>query len=489
MNTDQLFTTACSPESIGIPSSAILRFIERIDEDRTCMHGFLFLRYAKIAAEGYWKPYTEESMHRMYSVSKSFVSLAIGLMIDEGKIKLSDKVIDFFPDKLPNDIHRYLAQATIRDLLMMSTPHSRNSYGRYDDDWAATFFNLEPSHPPGTIFSYDTAATVVLNTIVERISGVPFLEYMRSGLLDPIGFTKEAWCIKTPEGSSWGGSGVICKLRDMTKLAYVCLNKGKWGDQQLISEDYIKAATSKQIDNSLGGNHGYGYQIWREKENGFSFRGMGSQLALCFPDKDFIFTCISDTQGTGPTGTGITDIFREEVLCNLSDGPLKEDPETNKLLKQKIENLEILPQYGNLTSTCTGMVNGVWYRMNENPMAISRMRFTLNGTEGVWEYENASGLKQLAFGIGKTVSGFFPQANYFGEKIGTIPGKPYKCLASAAWVEEYKLNMLVYITDIYLGALRITFSFKGNDISVLMTKTAEWFLDEYQGFAGGTAII
>ena len=321
MLTNELFSQANSPESVGIPSKAILRFLEGIDRDRTCMHGFLLLRHGLVASEGYWSPYHKDSIHRMYSVSKSFVSLAVGLLIDQGKLSLTDKVAKFFPDKVPENLHRYLVDATVRDLLMMATPHSRNSYCRYDKDWADTFFKMEPSHPAGTIFSYDTAATVVLNTIVERISGVPFLEYMRPKLLDPIGFTKEARCIKTPEGTSWGGSGVLCKLQDMAKLAYVCLNKGRWGDKQLISEEYIQEATSKQIDNSLGGHPGYGYQIWREKNNGFSFRGMGSQLAYCYPDKDFIFTCISDTQGAGATGAGIQELF-EILYEEIADHPL-----------------------------------------------------------------------------------------------------------------------------------------------------------------------
>lgn len=487
METNDLFLPAKSPESVGIPSKAVLRFIEGIDRDRICMHGFLLLRHGLIAAEGYWSPYTKDSIHRMYSVSKSFVSLAVGLMIDEGRLSLTDQVAKFFPDKVPENIHKYTADTTIRDLLMMATPNSRNSYGRYDKDWAATFFTMQPSHPPGTVFSYDTAATVVLNTIVERISGMTFLEYMRPKLLDPIGFTKEARCIKTPEGTSWGGSGVLCKLRDMAKLAYVCLNEGRWGNLQLISQEYINAAVSKQIDNSIDGRTGYGYQIWREKNNGFSFRGMGSQLAFCYPDRDFIFACISDTQGAGPTGAGIQELF-DELYEQISDQPLPEDPVLFAALKEKKLGLKILPQEGRFYSSMMNEVNGIWYEMNENPMGITRMRLSMDNQEGVWEYENATGQKKLRFGIGKTMEGPFPQTNYYMDRIGVESGKPYNCLASAAWVEEHKLNMLVYITDIYLGTLKISFAFKGNEISVFMTKVAEWFLDEYQGFAGGTAV-
>ncbi|MCU6712704.1 beta-lactamase family protein [Paenibacillus sp. J5C_2022] len=449
------------------------------------MHGFLVLRQGQIASEGYWAPYTEDSMHRMYSVSKSFVSLAVGLMIDEGKLRLDDRVARYFDDLIPEDLHSYLADSTVRDLLMMSTAHSYTSYTRTDANFAKTFFLKKPSHPPGTVFSYDTAATVILNAIVERISGVPFLEYMRDRLLNPVGFTKEAWCIRTPEGTSWGGSGVICKLKDMAKLAYVCLNKGSWNGVQLISEDYIRAATSKQIDNSLAGNYGYGYQIWMEQDNGFSFRGMGSQLALCYPERDLLFACISDTQGQANGEAAIRAAFREEIWAHIRDSPLPEDTATYAKLQNCIGNLGILPQLGERSSSFTQKIHDQWYILEDNPMEISRMRFKFYGDEGVWEYSNASGAHTLAFGVGKNVGGPFPQNNYFGNQIGFIPGSHYQCLASAAWVEEHKLNMLVYVTDIYLGRFSASFAFEDNRISVHMIKAAEWFLDEYQGFAGG----
>jgi hypothetical protein len=116
------------------------------------------------------------------------------------------------------------------------------------------------------------------------------------------------------------------------------------------------------------------------------------------------------------------------------------------------------------------------------------MRFSFLGDEGIWEYENASGDHRLRFGIGKMVQGPFPQKNYFGDKIGTISGQCYECLSSAAWVEDHKLNMLVYITDIHLGSLKMTVSFKENEVTLYMTKAAEWFLDEFEGVASGHCV-
>ncbi|MCE7981510.1 MAG: class C beta-lactamase-related serine hydrolase [Caldilinea sp. CFX5] len=484
MGNETLFTPALSPESVGIPSRAILNFLQRIDAERICMHGFLLVRRNQIAAEGYWSPWSAERKHRMYSISKSFVALAVGLMIDEGRLTLEDRVANYFPDKVPATLHPWLAAATVRDLLIMATPHSTTSYTRTDPDWVWTFFNKVPSHPPGTIFAYDTAATVVLNAIVEQLAGKPFLDYMRPRFLDRIGFSADAWCVRRPEGGSWGGSGVICTLRDMAKVALACMNGGLWGEERVLPTDYVRAATARQIDNSLGGNDGYGYQIWCEKENGFSFRGMGSQFAICFPEQDFLFACIADTQGA-PAGSAIPTVMWEELFPHLSATPLPADPTAQAALTAKIERLAVLPLPGNSDAPVAATVNGGWYGLEENPMGITRMRLSFNGDEGVWAYTNDQGDNMLHFGIGRMVAGKFPQRNYFGEQIGVVPGIEYDCLASAAWVDEQTLNLEVSITDSYLGGLRISFAFKGDEIGIFMTKQAEWFLDEYSGFAGG----
>ncbi|NLO36458.1 MAG: serine hydrolase [Clostridiaceae bacterium] len=483
-----MFQPASSPESVGLPSAAVRRFLERIDRNRICLHGFLLVRHNHVASEGYWAPFTPDRLHRMYSVSKSFVSLAIGSLIGEGRLRLEDRVASFFPDKVPPDLHPWLAEATVRDLLMMATPHSENAYTRHDPDWAWCFFNKQPSHPAGTIFAYDTAATVVLNTIVERISRVPYLEYLRPRLLDPIGFSRDAWCVQTPEGSSWGGSGVQCTLRDLAKVALVCQNGGRWDDQQLLPADYVREATGCQIDNSIGGNAGYGYQIWREKENGFSFRGMGSQLAICFPEQDFIFTCIADTQGAGSTGQGIYDAMREELLAHLSPAALPEEPEDLAQLRQKVASLEVLPQSGDSRSAWTDRVDGRWYALDDNPMGITRTRLSFSSDSVLWSYTNAQGDKTLRLGLGRCLAGVFPQLGYFGKQIGVPISRGYDCLASAAWVEPHKLNLLVYITDDYFGTLKVSMAYQGDQIAGYMTKVAEWFLDEYQGFAGGRLV-
>src|SRR5690625_7731359 len=99
---------------------------------------------------------------------------------------------------------------------MMASPHDGTTYTQHDQDWAATFFHKKPSHPPGTVFSYDTSATVILNTIVEKLSGMTFLEYMSDKLLYLVGFYKYVLCIYISYGTFWGDIDIFLLLYDMS---------------------------------------------------------------------------------------------------------------------------------------------------------------------------------------------------------------------------------------------------------------------------------
>jgi len=479
-----------TPESIGLPSSAVLRFIERLEKKQLCMHSFIMLRHGKIAAEGYYPPFHKDKFHRMYSISKTFVAVAVGLMADEGLISLDDKIADYFTEMLPENVHPYIAAMTIRDLLMMATPFDNDTYNQHDENWVWTFFNTPPTHPPGTIFSYNTAATVTLTALVEKLTGMNFLDYMRPRLLDVIGFSKDAWCIKRPEGGSWGGSGVLCTPRDLAKFALVLLNKGKWGDRQLVSEQYVTEAVSRQIDNSVNSKYpelcfGYGYQIWRTRNSGFALLGMGSQYAVCLPDKDFILVTTCDSQSFDTGYCDVLDSLWEEIYPFLNNETLPDNPVDYKKLTDKISKLEMPPVNGKLTSPVAEAVSGIKYRLNPNPMGISHVRFTFEGKAGRMEYKNATGEHCINFGFGSYIEGKFPEKHYYGEQIGKQSGSCYDCVASAAWADERTLIIHVYIVDIYCGTLKINVTFKENEISLLMMKVAEWFLDEYHGFAGG----
>lgn len=481
MNEKKPLLTAI-PEEVGIPSSAVHRFINRLENKQICMHSFMLIRNGKIAAEGYWSPFNKERKHRMYSISKSFVSVAIGFMEDEGLLSLEDKVISFFPDKLPEEgVHPYIEKMKIRDLLRMATAHEKTTYKQMDiDDWVKTFFIVPPSHLPGHIFSYDTSATFTLTAIVERLSGMSILDYLRPRLLDPIGFSEDAYYIKSPLGTSQGGSGLICTSRDLAKFALTCVQAGKYEGRQLIPARYIKAATSRQIDTrvstaSIEDQQGYGYQFWLTRNNGFACLGMGGQMAVCLPEKDFILITTADTQSNPNSQNIMFDALWDEIYPFISDDPLPLNTDEYNQLCDKISSLNIQSVEGAKASSSAQKFSGNTYKLSENDMGILNVRFDFNGEEGLFEYENKEGRHKLSFGLGKHIMQKFPVNNY-------------ECISSAAWVDENSLVLYTYIIDDYFATLKINVTFDEDTVTILMRKSAELFLNEYSGFASGIKI-
>lgn len=252
-----------------------------------------------------------------------------------------------------------------------------------------------------------------------------------------------------------------------------------------------KVATTRQIDNdpestNYPWNHGYGYQIWIMDDGAFAFRVMGSQLAMCFPKQDFLFVCTGDTQGNMQAERMIYETLWNEIVAKLTD-VMPADPKAYSSLVERCSSLSLVPISGQSQSKILESINGVTYILRENPMQISQLTVNINGDEGVLSYTNPRGDKKLYFGIKKYVECGFPETHYFGDTINKPSGKMYKSTNCAAWTGENKLVIRSFIIDDHLGNLTITLSFKGDQIGAYMHKTAEFFLDEYEGFAGGYA--
>src|SRR5574344_1672925 len=121
-----------TPESQGVPSEAILKFIDGCEKtfdagDLGAMHGFVIVRHGKVIAEGSWKPFdTLNETHMLYSHSKSFTSTAIGFLVDDGKLDLDERVADIFPEDLPEHPADGICEIRVRELLTMNVGSDLN---------------------------------------------------------------------------------------------------------------------------------------------------------------------------------------------------------------------------------------------------------------------------------------------------------------------------------------------------------------------------
>lgn len=310
-----------SPEEAGVMAEALSRFFDALNALPFDMHSVIMLRGGKILLEKYYEPYERDTLHRMYSVTKSLVGLAILCLADEGRVDLDASITSYFPE-YPTE-YKSIKDTTIRNMLMMRTAHKRTTYkADLSSDWVGSFFTTEPTQIPGTVFSYDTSSSHTLGALVEKITGMELLDYLRIKFLDKIGFSKSAYCLKDPFGVSIGGSGLMATPLDVAKVARLVMNKGMENGEQLINPELVSLAVSNLSPTDLhckcaDERQGYGMQFWRTRHNGFMMHGLGGQMAICLPDKDFIFVTTADANECKDGVQMIRDVFWNEIYNRL----------------------------------------------------------------------------------------------------------------------------------------------------------------------------
>ena len=390
-----------NPESQGIRSEDLVSLLEELESKGLDMHSLLVMRNGVLVSESYWKPYTETSLQRMYSVTKSLVAIAIGILAHQHKLTLDDPVCRYFPEKLPEQPSEALLQTTIRDMLRMESCHKKTTYKLSDNpDWVGSFFTTPADHQPGSFFLYDTSATHVLGALVEKLAGKELLAFLRDELLSGTDFSSEAYALKDPMGVTLAGSGLLCTSRDLLVVAQT------FADPESPYHDYFLEAASKQVDtwpDAAGGlkdlQEGYGYYIWRTTHQGFCFYGMGGQLAVFAPEKQVIIVTtawLKHTQG------GLQELFDAiwGFIDSMGEQPLPENPGAFKALRamERGRNLRVVP--GSLDLACRlGR-----YTLPENETGIRNIVVTKKGNELL---VLVNGRYRGSFGIGTNSVGPF----------------------------------------------------------------------------------
>ena len=251
----------------GVEPAALARFVDSMMAvPRTDIHHLMVLRHGKVIAEVHPYPYRANDPHTLFSCSKTFTALAVGIAVDENRLRVTDRVAAFFPDKLPATVSPALARLTVHDLLTMHsgiTP--TDSVRSRTDDWVKAF--LSQPVDPKAAYQYDSMCTFVLSAIVQRVTGKTVLDYLKEKLFTPMGITHLDW-EHSPDGITAGGWSLRLQAESEAKMALLINNKGIWDGRQLVSEEWINTMCTKQIDPKpettppTEGNQGYGYQIW-----------------------------------------------------------------------------------------------------------------------------------------------------------------------------------------------------------------------------------
>ena len=466
------------PEEVGIQEEWLISFLNRLEMQGLPMHSAIIARQGKICMETYYQPYNKDSLHRMFSVTKSMAAMAIGLLIEEGKLSLSDKIIDFFPDKLPEEgVYPYMAMLTIKDMLEMKTCHDKTTYkGAGVTDWVGSFFTTKPTHVPGTSFAYDTSSTHVLGALVERLSGKTFLDYLREKCLNELGFSKEAHVLCDPYGVPMGGSGLCATTRDLYILTMLMAGNGNINGKQYLPEDFMKSAIEKHSDSyanqgTLEELQGYGYQIWCTRHGGNALFGMGGQLGVYIPNQDIYMVTTCDAQGRQGGVQLIYEAFFEEIYDKLAGKSTYDTPALS--LEEYINSRSVIALPGDMSSPMQDKINHTEYICDENPSGIKTIKVDFDESQkGKVIYTTAAGTHTISFGLGSTVT-------------GELPVYGYRYAASGSWRMDNYLLIRINIIDDEVGNVYMGLNYKDDYITVVLKKVVENKLGEYQGVFSG----
>lgn len=319
-----------TPESQGVPSAALETFYRSVAADDIAQaHTVLVLRHGKIIGEGVWAPYEKGLTHELYSLSKSVTSTAIGMLVDEGRLDLDERLISIFPDNAPQNPLHPVCKMTVRHLLTMSTGSEFNEVGSaLGADWEKEFMNAGVKFEPGTNFDYNSMNTYMLSAIVRKRTGQSLSEYLHPRLFAPLGIKNAPWAA-CPKGTEKGGWGLSLTCENVAKIGQLYLNGGVWNvngvETRLLSESWVQEATRVEIETPNGElTYGYGYQIWRTPHpGGYMFNGMFGQYMIALPDRDAIVAVLSGTPLLFAHGNMMAHVDR--LLDTFSDEPLPED--------------------------------------------------------------------------------------------------------------------------------------------------------------------
>ena len=337
---EQAFVRA-TPESQGISSDLFTALLRELDASKdTEMHHFMALRHGKVICECNFAPYPKGMWHITHSMCKSITGMAIGMLIEEEKLKLDENIYDIFPNHINAFSKIFRPVITVENLLTMTSGVTFNESGIVSgNDWLGSFLNASVNGKPGTEFQYNSLNTYVLSAIVTKRTGETLTEYLTPRLFGPLGITKYYW-ETCPKGITKGGWGLFLCAEDMAKLGQLYLQKGKWNGQQLVSEYWIEISTARHLK-TQNDTYGYGYQLWMEQRPGsFEYNGMLGQNVIIYPDMDMVLV----------TNAGNKEMFQDCIMLNIirkyfpvnyhPADVLPENPLSYSLLKRLCGELE-----------------------------------------------------------------------------------------------------------------------------------------------------
>jgi CubicO group peptidase (beta-lactamase class C family) len=440
-----------TPERQGISSSDLLAFIEAADEI-DAMHSFMLVRHGSVVGEGWWRPYDAATPHVLYSLSKSFTSTAVGLACAEGKLSLDDEVLKYFPEDAPPEPSANLRSMRVRDLLRMNTGHQTEAQlfrpapgsEAQNDPWTKKFFAHPVPFKPGTHFLYNSPATYMLSAIVQKVTGMTVLDYLRPRLFDPLGFENPTW-VASPQGISAGAYGLMARTEEIASFGQLYLRKGMWRGRQLIPAAWVEEATSLQTSNGSSPrsdwDQGYGYQFWRSRHNSFRGDGAFGQYCMVIPELDAVVAITSGVRDM----QRVMNLVWEKLLPAMKPNALPADEAARRKLETRLAGLMVKVPIGQSTSPVAALVSGKWYEFAENERGIQALAIDFKAGSPAVLVRGSAGETRTPIGSGSWAKSRGTFANGL-DRFLAVPAIP-AIAAAGAWTTEDTFTIKLVLSE------------------------------------------
>lgn len=439
-----------TPAAQGVDASKIIAFIEAIQQSKHEFHSFMLLRHGQVIAEGWWGPYAPNLRHTMYSMSKSFTSTAVGFAAAEGKLKISDPVIKFFPGDLPPTISPELSKLTIKDLLTMSVGHETDTSQtmRAEEDWVKAFLAFPFKYQPGTQFLYNSGATYMCSAIVQKVTGQKIVDYLKPRLFDPLQIEGMDW-ETCPNGINVGGWGLRVKTEDLAKFGQLYLQKGQWQGKQVVPQAWVEEATSFKIQQPAPEKparpnaqndwlQGYCYQFWRCQHNAYRGDGAFGQYTIVMPEQDAVLAITSES----PNMQDQLDLVWEYILPAFDASNAQSNPAG--VLKSKTASLALPLPKNSIQSSWAKKASKRVYQLESNEMNLKTLRLSFSKGMCMVDWEGEKENYQIPCGIGTWKAGetTFPGNDLLPKPISRSSGvRLKKTVACGIWKDENTFEM------------------------------------------------
>ena len=473
-----------TPEGVGIPSASIEWLLDRLEEGWTEPHGLMIMRHGKVCAEGWWAPYASGIRHGLQSHTKTYAATAVGIAYTEGLLKLTDRIVDIFADEIPENPSENLKKLTVRDVLCMGC--GMDTMPRPSKDWIREFLATPVNHVPGTTFMYNSTGSTFLGAIVRKLTGLGLHDYLKPRLFDKIGIDAEnlRW-ITMPDGMEIGGGGLFATTEDNLRLMKLYADGGVWEGERILTEDYVKLATSKQNDSATeravnppaeDNFVGYGFQIWMCRPKGvYRADGAMGQFTIVFPERDMLLAITENASGStgGAMPQKALDTIWEwlDSLPRAETETLPEDPEASAHLARRMQMLALPAARRSPESPLQEKISGCTYAVTDGYFALSdagMVRF-MSGED------RPSGAKALSLTFGENACTLTclvdgkPQsltAATDGTRLrNELPGMPSIALCSGCWEAEHVFRITLRMVET-CNETSVTFTFSGDQARV-----------------------